>query len=428
MKTTELIAAIESGTFDENFRRVYVQNDEVQRQKERCIDLIKTFIATFGEARDVIICSAPGRTEVCGNHTDHNHGKVLAASVNLDAVAVASVNQDGMIRVKSKGHAMNVADLSDMQPDPAQFGHSTSMVKGVAAGLREWGYTVSGFDACTDSEVMGGSGLSSSAAFEVLVATCISALFNEEKIDAVTLGRVAQYSENKFFGKPCGLLDQMTSAVGTFVTIDFKDTASPDIRKIDVDFESFGHSLCIVDTGGSHSDLTDDYAAVRSEMESVARAMGCSVLRETTFEAFLEQLPALYSSEDVNDRALLRAYHFYQENMRVDAAVAALEGKDFERFKQVIVESGRSSYMYNQNVFTPKNPTEQKLSLALALSEHLLAGKGAYRVHGGGFAGTIQAFVPQDMLQHYKTEMERVFGAGSCHVLSIRPCGGVRVL
>lgn len=428
MKTTELIAAIESGTFDENFRRVYVQNDEVQRQKERCIDLIKTFIATFGEARDVIICSAPGRTEVCGNHTDHNHGKVLAASVNLDAVAVASVNQDGMIRVKSKGHAMNVADLSDMQPDPAQFGHSTSMVKGVAAGLREWGYTVSGFDACTDSEVMGGSGLSSSAAFEVLVATCISALFNEEKIDAVTLGRVAQYSENKFFGKPCGLLDQMTSAVGTFVTIDFKDTASPDIRKIDVDFESFGHSLCIVDTGGSHSDLTDDYAAVRSEMESVARAMGCSVLRETTFEAFLEQLPALYSSEDVNDRALLRAYHFYQENMRVDAAVAALEEKDFERFKQVIVESGRSSYMYNQNVFTPKNPTEQKLSLALALSEHLLAGKGAYRVHGGGFAGTIQAFVPQDMLQHYKTEMERVFGAGSCHVLSIRPCGGVRVL
>lgn len=428
MKTTELIAAIESGTFDENFRRVYVQNDEVQRQKERCIDLIKTFIATFGEARDVIICSAPGRTEVCGNHTDHNHGKVLAASVNLDAVAVASVNQDGMIRVKSKGHAMNVADLSDMQPDPAQFGHSTSMVKGVAAGLHEWGYTVSGFDACTDSEVMGGSGLSSSAAFEVLVATCISALFNEEKIDAVTLGRVAQYSENKFFGKPCGLLDQMTSAVGTFVTIDFKDTASPDIRKIDVDFESFGHSLCIVDTGGSHSDLTDDYAAVRSEMESVARAMGCSVLRETTFEAFLEQLPALYSSEDVNDRALLRAYHFYQENMRVDAAVAALEEKDFERFKQVIVESGRSSYMYNQNVFTPKNPTEQKLSLALALSEHLLAGKGAYRVHGGGFAGTIQAFVPQDMLQHYKTEMERVFGAGSCHVLSIRPCGGVRVL
>lgn len=428
MKTTELIAAIESGAFDENFRRVYVQPDEVAYQKKRCVETVKTFIETFGEARDVIICSAPGRTEVCGNHTDHNNGKVLAASVNLDAVAVASVNNDGIIRVKSKGHAMNVVDLSDMQPDPARFGHSTSMVTGVAAGLREWGYNVSGFDACTDSDVMGGSGLSSSAAFEVLVATCISALFNEEKIDAVTLGRVAQYSENKFFGKPCGLLDQMTSAVGTFVTIDFKDTASPVIQKVDVDFDSFGHSLCIVDTGGNHSDLTDDYAAVRGEMESVAHALGCSVLREVSFETFMEKLPELYRSDAVNDRALLRAYHFYKENERVGRAVEALEQKDFEAFKQVILESGRSSYMYNQNVFTPKHPTEQKLSLALALSEQLLAGRGAWRVHGGGFAGTIQAFVPKDMLASYKTEMERVFGEGSCHVLSIRPCGGVRVL
>ena len=428
MKTKELIAAIDRGVFDENFRRVYVQPDEVARQKRRCIETVETFMETFGEDRDVIVCSAPGRTEVCGNHTDHNHGKVLAASVNLDAIAVAAVNHDGIIRVKSKGHAMNVTDLSDMQPDPAQFGQSTSMVTGVAAGLREWGYNVSGFDACTDSNVMGGSGLSSSAAFEVLVATCISALFNDEKIDPVTLGRVAQYSENKFFGKPCGLLDQMTSAVGTFVTIDFKDTESPEIRKIDVDFDSFGHSLCIVDTGGSHSDLTDDYAAVRGEMESVAQAMGCSVLRETTFAAFLEKLPELYRSDAVNDRALLRAYHFYEENARVDDAVKALEEKDFDAFKQIIIASGRSSYMYNQNVFTPKDPLDQKLSLALALSEYLLAGKGAWRVHGGGFAGTIQAFVPNDMLQTYKTEMERVFGEGSCHVLSIRPCGGVRVL
>ena len=428
MKTTELIAKIKNGELDEQLARVYVTESEVEKQKERYIETIETFIETFGEDRDVIVCSAPGRTEVCGNHTDHNNGKVLAASVNLDAIAVASLNNDNTVRVKSKGHAMNVVELNNLEPDESMFGKSTSMVKGAVSGLSEWGYKIGGFDACTTSDVMGGSGLSSSAAFEVLIATCISALFNDETIDAVTLGKVAQYSENKFFGKPCGLLDQMTSAVGTFVTIDFKSTSEPVIKKINVDFNSFGYSLCIVDTGGSHSDLTDDYAAVRSEMESVAKAMGHSVLREISYDDFKAKLPELYASDEINDRALLRAIHFYNENMRVDNAVEALENNDFESFKKIIVESGFSSYMYNQNVYTPKNPLEQKLSLALAVTQEILDGKGAYRVHGGGFAGTIQAFVPNEILNEYKEKIESIFGEGKCYVLSIRPVGGVKVL
>lgn len=428
MKTTELISKIKNGELDEQLARVYVTQSEVEKQKERYIETIETFIETFGEDRDVIVCSAPGRTEVCGNHTDHNNGKVLAASVNLDAIAVASLNGDNTVRVKSKGHAMNVVELNSLEPDESMYGKSTSMVKGVVAGLSEWGYKIGGFDACTTSDVMGGSGLSSSAAFEVLIATCISALFNDETIDSVTLGKVAQYSENKFFGKPCGLLDQMTSAVGTFVTIDFKSTSEPVIKKINVDFNSFGYSLCIVDTGGSHSDLTDDYAAVRSEMESVAKAMGHNVLREISYDDFKAKLPELYASEEVNDRALLRAIHFYNENMRVDNAVEALENNDFETFKKIIVESGFSSYMYNQNVYTPKNPLEQKLSLALAVTQEILDGKGAYRVHGGGFAGTIQAFVPNEILSEYKEKIESIFGEGKCYVLSIRPVGGVKVL
>lgn len=428
MKTTELIAKIKNGELDEQLARVYVTESEVEKQKERYIETIETFIETFGEDRDVIVCSAPGRTEVCGNHTDHNNGKVLAASVNLDAIAVASINNDNTVRVKSKGHAMNVVELNNLEPDESMFGKSTSMVKGVVSGLSEWGYKIGGFDACTTSDVMGGSGLSSSAAFEVLIATCISALFNDETIDAVTLGKVAQYSENKFFGKPCGLLDQMTSAVGTFVTIDFKSTSEPVIKKINVDFNSFGYSLCIVDTGGSHSDLTDDYAAVRSEMESVAKAMGHSVLREISYDDFKAKFPELYASDEINDRALLRAIHFYNENMRVDNAVEALENNDFESFKKIIVESGFSSYMYNQNVYTPKNPLEQKLSLALAVTQEILDGKGAYRVHGGGFAGTIQAFVPNEILNEYKEKIESIFGEGKCYVLSIRPVGGVKVM
>lgn len=426
MKVKEMIAAIESGRFDENLKAVYVTDEAVEKQKPRYVETLNDFGELFGYDREVSIMSAPGRTEVCGNHTDHNNGKVLAASINLDAIAVASKNDDNTIRVKSKGHRMNVVDLNDLEPNEDNFGDSTTLVQGVAAGIKNLGYAVSGFDACTTSDVMGGSGLSSSAAFEVLLGSVLSHMFNDGKISAVDIAKVAQYSENVFFGKPCGLLDQMASSVGTFVSIDFKSTKDPVINKIDFDFASSGHSLCIVDTHGNHSDLTDDYAAVRAEMESVAKAMGKNVLREITYEEFFEELPNLAGK--VNDRALLRAIHFFGENKRVDKAVACLEANDFDGFKQVIIESGRSSFMLNQNVYTPKNPTEQKLSLALAVSKEILDGKGAWRVHGGGFAGTIQAFVPNEILDEYKNAIEGIFGEGSCHILIIRPVGGTQVI
>lgn len=426
MKVKEMIASIEAGKFDENLQKVYVTAQAVEEQKPRYIETLNTFGDLFGWDREVSIMSAPGRTEVCGNHTDHNNGKVLAASINLDAIAVVSKNEDNIIRVKSKGHKMNLVDLDDLVPDESKYGDSTALVQGVAAGIKDLGFDVAGFDACTTSDVMGGSGLSSSAAFEVLLGTIMSYLYNDGKISAVDVAKVAQFAENKFFGKPCGLLDQMASSVGTFVTIDFKSTTEPVIKKVDFDFSKSGHSLCIVDTGGNHSDLTDDYAAVRGEMESVAKAMGKNVLREISYEEFFEALPEI--SKKVNDRAILRAIHFFGENKKVEDAITCLESGDFEGFKDIIVASGRSSYMLCQNVYSPKNPTEQKLSVALAMSKELLEGKGAWRVHGGGFAGTIQAFVPNDMLDTYKSTIEGVFGKDSCHVLIIRPVGGTQVI
>lgn len=426
MKVKEMISAITAGKFVDNLKRVYVLDSAVSAQRDRYVELLNTFGELFGYDRDVNIVSAPGRTEVCGNHTDHNNGKVLAASINLDAIAVVAKNDDNIIRVKSQGHRMNLVDLDDLTPNENKFGDSTALVQGVAAGVKELGFEVKGFDACTTSDVMGGSGLSSSAAFEVLLGSILSYVYNDGKISSVDIAKISQMAENKFFGKPCGLLDQMASSVGTFVTIDFKSVKEPVIKKVDFDFSQSGHSLCIVDTHGNHSDLTDDYAAVRQEMESVAKAMGKSVLREISYEDFFSAIPELTSK--VNDRALLRAIHFFNENKRVDKAVECLENNDFEGFKNMIIESGRSSYMLNQNVYSPKNPTEQKLSLALAMSEEILKGKGAWRVHGGGFAGTIQAFVPNDMLDTYKSKIEAVFGKGSCYVLIIRPVGGALVI
>ena len=425
--SAELKQNILNGGYDQAFAKLYgADTATVAAQRVRYVDMIDHFEENFGTGRTVCLYSAPGRTEIGGNHTDHNNGKVLAASINLDAIAIAAKRDDMKINEKSEGHGLNEVDISTLSPDESEYGRSSSMIKGVAAGLKEKGYEIGGFDACTTSDVMGGSGLSSSAAFEVLIATVINHLYNDGKIDAVTVAKAAQFSENVYFGKPSGLLDQMASSVGTFVTIDFKDTANPVIKKVDFDFAKSGYSLCIVDTHGNHSDLTDDYAAVRGEMEAVAKAMGKNVLREVEYEEFFQSLDVL--KEKVNDRALLRAFHFFGENERVDKAVSSLENNDFDSFKQAITESGYSSFLYNQNVYSPKNPTEQKLSLALCISEKLLNGKGAWRVHGGGFAGTIQAFVPNDMLDTYKETINRVFGDGSCHVLIIRPVGGARVI
>lgn len=423
--TLALREDIKAGRYDERFRAVYVTDAEIKAQYERYCSLADDFDEVFSADRDVRMFSAPGRTEVGGNHTDHNHGRVLAAGINLDAIALASKNDDNTVRVKSKGYAMDVVDLSDLSVHESETGHSPALVRGVMKGFENLGYKTGGFDAVTASRVLSGSGLSSSAAYEVLVGTMVNYLYNDGKVDPVTIAKIAQYAENEYFGKPCGLMDQMACSVGSFISIDFENPAEPVIEKVDFDFASCGHSLCIVDTKGSHSNLTDEYAAIRIEMESVAKYFGKSVLREVDREEFEKNIPELRKA--VGDRAVLRAIHFYNDNDRVVKEVAALKARDFEAFKSLILESGASSYMYNQNVFATKQPDIQPVSLALSISEAVLKGKGAWRVHGGGFAGTIQAFVPNDLLEKYKAEIERIFGEGSCYVLSVRPVGGAEI-
>ncbi|MBQ6467912.1 MAG: galactokinase [Clostridia bacterium] len=425
IKNETLRENIKNGRYDDKLAYLY-SSSSVEVQKERYIRVSKAFDDIFGAGREVCVFSAPGRTEVCGNHTDHNRGKVLAASVNLDAVAVASKNDKNTVSIKSEGYGMDTAELDDLTVKDNETGHSASLVRGVCAGFKNRGYNIGGFDAATASDVLSGSGLSSSAAFEVLVGTIMNYLYNDGKVSAVEIAEIAQYAENVFFGKPCGLMDQMACSVGGFVEIDFKDPKEPVINKIDFDFASCGHSLCIIDSGADHSDLTDDYAAVRREMEQAAGVFGKSVLREVDRDEFEANIAKV--RKEVNDRAVLRAKHFFNENVRVDREAAALNSKDFEAFKALVIESGFSSFMYNQNVYTSKYPTNQAVSLALSICHDMLSGKGAWRVHGGGFAGTIQAFVPNDMVPEFKAKICSVFGEKACYILNIRPVGGTMVI
>lgn len=419
------IEELKNGGFAERLKKVYITESEAEMQTERYISLAKDFEEIFGNKDGIRFFSAPGRTEVGGNHTDHNHGRVLAAGINLDAVAVTAKNDENIVRVKSRGYKMDTVDLSDLSVIDADMGHSIALVRGMCDGFRKRGYKIGGFDACTVSSVLSGSGLSSSAAFEVLVGTCLNYLYNDGQVDAVTIAQIAQFAENVHFGKPCGLMDQMASSVGGFITIDFADPENPVIEKVDFDFAACGHALCIVDTKGNHADLTDEYAAIRTEMESVASHFGKKVLRETDEAEFYKNIPGV--REKFGDRAVLRAIHFFCDNARVVSEVEALRKGNFDEFKRLICESGASSYMYNQNVYSVKKPAEQPVALGLAISEQVLKNKGAYRVHGGGFAGTIQAFVPNEMLDTYKNAVESVFGEGSCYVLLIRPLGGTEV-
>lgn len=426
MSTPEILKQeILGGKYDERLKKVYVTDEAVCEQHSRYIKLINNFSDLFSENREVRLFSAPGRTEVGGNHTDHNHGRVLAAGINLDAIAAASKNDENIVRVKSEGYPMDLIDASDLSVNDNEKGHSPALVRGVLKGFQNYGYKIGGFDAVTASKVIAGSGLSSSAAYEVLVGTMVNYLYNDGKVDAVTIAKIAQYAENEYFGKPCGLMDQTACSVGGFVTIDFNDPKDPVINEVNFDFASCGHSLCIVDTRGSHSDLTDEYAAIRTEMESVAECFGKKVLREVSEDDFKANIKSLRGK--VGDRAVLRAMHFYADNDRVLKEVDALKKGDFEKFKKYILESGASSYMYNQNVFSVKQPGIQPVSLALSISESVLKGRGAWRVHGGGFAGTIQAFVPNDLLADYKNAIESVFGEGTCYVLYIRPVGGTEI-
>ena len=410
--------------FDSALNSLYGAN--ATAQKERYIRVLDAYGELYGTDCEVGIFSAPGRSEVCGNHTDHNHGKVLAAAINLDAIAVASKNNKDVIRLKSEGYDMDMVDITDLEPKKAEYSKSKGLIRGVCAGFVARGYEIGGFDAATANDVLSGSGLSSSAAFEVLVGTILNHLYNDGKVTPVEIAQIAQYAENEFFGKPCGLLDQMTCSVGGFVFMDFDDPSKPVIKPVKFDFASCGHALCIVNTGGSHSNLTDEYAAVKNEMIAVAQRLGHNYLREVDEAQFFNSIDLMRGV--VGDRAILRAKHFFSENRRVDAQVKALESKEFGEFKKLVVKSGQSSYMYNQNVYSVKDPISQPVSLGLCLCEELLEGKGAWRVHGGGFAGTIQAFVPVDMLADFKHRMELVFGKGNCYVLSIRPVGGTNVI
>lgn len=420
----DVIKSLQVDAYSAAFARLYPKGQE-QAQKRRYIEAIEEFEKLYGENREIILISAPGRTEVGGNHTDHQRGRVLAAPVNLDIICVAAKNCENVIRVKSKGYNQDTVELSDLSARESEENKAISLIRGIAARISKLGYEIGGFDAYTTSDVLKGSGLSSSAAFEVAIGNILNHVYNGGKLSAVEIAQIGQYAENVYFGKPSGLLDQAASSVGGFVTMDFKDPEHPVVEPVEFDFEGSGHTLCVVDTKGNHADLTGEYAAIPPEMKSVARILGGEYLREVDENEFYLRLPEI--REKLGDRPALRAMHFFGDNERVLKQVEALRGGDFSRFKELVTESGRSSYDLLQNVFTSSAPNEQGLSVALALSESMLSGRGAWRVHGGGFAGTIQAFVPNDILGKYRKLMERVFGEGACYELMIRPVGGIEV-
>ena len=425
MNATMTISFINNGGLDEKLALLYGKENLVS-SKERYIKAINEFTSLYGE-REISLYTVAGRSELSGNHTDHNRGCVVAASISLDIIAVASPTDDGIIRVKSEGFDEDVVDITEYSaPVEAKFGTSESIIAGMCAGFKMNGHKTGGFVAYTTSSVLKGSGLSSSAAFEDMIGTIESHLYNNGEVSNVEIAKLAQFAENKFFGKPCGLMDQVACAYGGAVAIDFCDTKNPVITPISFDFTGAGYNLCIVSTGGNHADLTDDYASVPAEMKAIASYFGKEVLRETDEEEVVAAIPAL--REKFGDRAIMRAFHFFNENKRVEAQKNALIAGDIETFFENVKASGRSSFCYLQNVFTTKNVSEQGLSLALCLAEKVLSGKSAaWRVHGGGFAGTIQAFVKTEDVASLKSVMDACFGEGACMVLNIRPVGAARV-
>lgn len=382
--------------------------------------LKRKFEEQFGRPAEFIF-SAPGRTELGGNHTDHQLGKVLAGAVSLDTVAAVALSGEHRINVKSEGYPLCRVELDRLSPLEAERGTSAALVRGMAAQAAELG-RVPGFDAYVISSVLPGSGLSSSAAFEVLIGTIINRLAGLG-LSPVDIARQGQQAENLFFGKPCGLMDQTASAVGNIVYIDFAEPERPLVQPVDFDFSASGHALCIINSGADHADLTAEYAAIPEELFQVCAFFGKEKLRQVDEEEFYKNISGVRRA--AGDRALLRAIHVFEENRRVDAQVAALRRGDLDCFLRLCSQSGRSSWMYLQNVIPTGNTARQELAFSLALTERLLGGRGAFRVHGGGFAGTIQAFVPVDMLQGFSRGVDAVLGPGSCQTLAIRPEGGI---
>ena len=425
MNTKKVLDLIKKGDLDQKFIDIYVDRDQLEYQKERYMQAIMKFVEHYGDT-DIQIFSAPGRSEIGGNHTDHQHGKVLACAINRDAIGVVKQVETAEIRLVSDESEEYVVDITDLGIKEEEKGTTMALIKGVLAGFQERNYKIGGFQAYITSDVLIGSGVSSSAAFETLIGAILSGLYNEMSISSTDIAIIGQYAENVYFGKPCGLMDQMACSTGSLVYIDFKNPKAPIVEKIPFDMECYGYSLCITDTKGSHADLTDEYAAVPEEMKRVARYFGKEVLVDVSFEELLSNITEV--REQTSDRCVLRALHFLEENKRVEKEVAALKEGNIADFFMKVKASGNSSYKYLQNVYSVKDVHQQNVSLALAVSEMVLAENGVCRVHGGGFAGTIQAFVKNEAVKEYQGYMNKIFGNDSCSVLKIRKYGGIQVV
>lgn len=423
-KASLIIQDIQNNVYNDTFLDIYVDQEQLEHQKSRYVQAIEKFIDLFGD-QEVSIYSTPGRSEVCGNHTDHQHGEVLAAAINLDIIAVVA-KDDTKIKILSDDYDIEAIHIDDLTLRENEKESSEGLIRGILARFQQLQHKIGGFVGYMTSDVLQGSGLSSSAAFEVMIGTILSGMYNDMKVDPVTIAKIGQYSENVYFGKPCGLMDQCACSVGSLIHIDFKDNENPIVEKINVDFPRFHHSLCIVDVHASHADLTEDYASIPEELKEVDHFFHQEYLRDVDEKEFYEHLTEV--REAVNDRAVLRVIHVFKENKRVQQAVQSLKQEDFDAFKTIVKASGESSFKYLQNIYSNHYVGQQAVSLALALSENLLGAHGVCRVHGGGFAGTIQAFVEDDYVEAYKQGIEKYFGEGSCHILKIRKYGGMKVI
>lgn len=426
MKNTKnLIQEFKDNKYVDLLSDIYIDESKLAYQSDRYVKAIESFEKHFGEA-EVSIFSAPGRSEIGGNHTDHQHGHVLAASINNDAIAIVKPTDDGLVKVISDNSPLITIDINDIAKVESEEGTTISLIKGVLAGLKDRNYKLGGFTTFITSDVLIGAGLSSSAAFETIIGTIISGLYNEMNISAVEIAIIGQYAENVYFGKPCGLMDQMACSVGNLVHIDFAAPANPVIEKVEFDISANGYSLCITDTKGSHADLTADYAAIPVEMKNIASYFSKEVLRDVSLDDIFSNISELRAK--CGDRAVLRAIHFIEENKRVIKEVTALKNNDIDAFFKTVKASGDSSFKYLQNVYTNRDIEHQNVSIALCASDAVLGENGTNRVHGGGFAGTIQAFVKNDAVASYKEIMDKIFGEGACSILKIRKYGGMKVL
>lgn len=421
-RASQIINDIQNNKADSLFLDIYQDESMIEFQKKRYVDAIEQYINLYKD-EEVEIFSVPGRSEVCGNHTDHQHGQVLATAINLDIITVVSKDEEKVL-LKDK-YTSNPVYINDLNRKEEEKDTSEGLIRGILYRFKELGYKIGGFKGFSTSNVLAGSGLSSSAAYEGMIGVILSGLYNDMKVDSVEIAKIGQYAENVYFGKPCGLMDQCACAVGGLIHIDFKDNSNPVVEKIDNDFSQYGYSLCIVDVHASHADLTPDYAAIPSEMKEVAAYFGKKFLREVSEEGFIKEISNIRHS--IGDRAVARSLHYFEEDKRVEKITKALKDNDFETFKACIKSSGNSSFKYLQNIYSNNDINNQAVTIALGLSELFLEGHGVSRVHGGGFAGTIQAFVENNYVQEYKKKIEEAFGKHSCHVLKIRKYGAMKV-